>query len=120
MRLPPGEVELRNRINEASIDAARAHLQAFPDDAAAYVALARQLEVVGRKSEAVDAVAKALLIEYGRPDWRLYRARLLSDLDRVPEAIDEVQSVLAANRQSEEAKALLDQLQDPKRRRKAP
>jgi tetratricopeptide (TPR) repeat protein len=120
LRLPPDDLETRRRINETSIAALTEHLEAAPDDAGAWMSLAHELVVAGRKPQAIDAAAKALQHDYGRAEWRLYRAHLLSDLDRLPEAVDEVQIVLRGDPHSNEAKALLDQLQDPKRRRKSP
>jgi tetratricopeptide (TPR) repeat protein len=116
--VPPSNVELHARISEQSIARLTRQIETNPSDAQAMVQLAERLDAAGRKPEAVDYVAKAIVIEYGRVDWRLYKARLLRDLNRFPEAITEAELVLRSKPQSVEAKALLDYLQDPKRSRK--
>lgn len=115
--IPKENVELHQKISDEGIAAQMRHLEKKPDDAAAMVRLAQQLDRAGRKAEAADYVAKALRLEYDRTDWRLYRARLLRDLGRDEEAIDEAQKVLRTKAHSNEAKSLLDALQDPKRKR---
>jgi tetratricopeptide (TPR) repeat protein len=90
-----------------------------PNDAQAMVQLAERLDAAGRKADALEYVSKAIRLEYGRTDWRLYKARLLRDLGRIADAISETELVLRSQSHSGEAKALLDNLQDPKRK-KAP
>ena len=117
LRVPAEMVELRKKISAETIHSLSEQVKARPDDGNAQYRLAEQLDIVGRKAEAADAIEKALRVEYGRKEWRLYRARLLADLGRTQEAINEVEIVRRANPQSDEARALLDVLQDPKRKR---
>ena len=117
LRVPKEMVELREKITAETILSLSAEVKARADDGNAWARLAQQLDNVGRKAEAAEALEKALRLEYGQKDWRLYRARLLDNLGRTQEAISEVEIVRRSAPQSEEARALLDALQDPKRKK---
>jgi O-antigen ligase/tetratricopeptide (TPR) repeat protein len=76
----------------------------------AVAALANAYRTDGRREEAIFAYRRALVLEYGRVEWRLELARLLEAAGRRPEALREAQICLRLRPASEEARTLVGQL----------
>jgi tetratricopeptide (TPR) repeat protein len=79
----------------------------------AVAALANAYRLDGRTAEAIAAYRRALVLDYGRVEWRLELARLLDAAGRRPEALREAQICLRLWPASEEAQALVGQLVVP-------
>jgi tetratricopeptide (TPR) repeat protein len=112
--IPPAEEALQRRIRAALIVQLTRETERYPDEGKGYVHLADQLQADGQKEAAVEALGKAIKIEYANIEWRMRRARLLADLGRPQEAISDVELVLGMKPQMDEAKTLLDSLKKKK------
>jgi tetratricopeptide (TPR) repeat protein len=82
-----------------------------PDASAS--ALASLANVYRRENDneaAIEHYRRALALDYGQVQWRLARARLLADTDKIPEAIQEARICLRLRPQFEAATRLIEQL----------
>jgi tetratricopeptide (TPR) repeat protein len=82
-----------------------------PDASAS--ALASLANVYRRENDneaAIEHYRRALALDYGQVQWRLSRARLLADTDKIPEAIQEARICLRLRPQFEAATRLIEQL----------
>ena len=62
--------------------------------ASAFASVANIYRREGDNEAAIEHYRRALAIEYGHVQWRLYLARLLAETGRIPEAIHEAKICL--------------------------
>jgi len=76
----------------------------------ALAALGNAYRFDGRRDDAIGAYRRALVLEYGRVEWRLELARLLNASGRRPEALREAQICLRLQPANEAARELVGEL----------
>jgi tetratricopeptide (TPR) repeat protein/O-antigen ligase len=86
----------------------------------AVAALANAYRSDGRTDDAVAAYRRALVLDYGRVEWRLELARLLEAAGRHREALNEAKICLRLRPGSDEARALVERLIVPAAATSAP
>jgi tetratricopeptide (TPR) repeat protein len=79
----------------AAVEAIRASLQRQPHKPLAYLDLARALQAEGRPQEALGVLERAGRVDPGNLDVRLFRAKLLLSLERVPAVVRELEAAAA-------------------------
>lgn len=78
--------------------------------ASTFVSLANIYRKQGNNQAAIEYYRRALALDYGQVEWRLELARLLAEMQRIPEAIREVRTCLRLHPEFKAAQELLADL----------
>ena len=101
---------LAETIQKKIIDLLKRQCEQSDVSAATLAYLARVYYKQEKYDLAIEYFRQAIALDYGRVQWRISLARMLAEVNRVPEAIHEAQVCLRLEPQMEAAKKLLASL----------
>lgn len=102
--------ELANRVQKKTMDLLKKQCEQPNVSATTPAYLARLYYKQKKFDLAIEYFRRAIMLDYGRIEWRMALARILTKTNRIPEAIHETRVCLRLEPQMESAKKLLASL----------